>query len=246
MAFAPLVAQRREWDRGGMNITLTIPGIDPLCIAMLLYPGFTMLDLIGPQSVLAWAGTTHLVAKTMAPVESDSGAQLLPTCTLEDCPRDLDVLFVPGGFGTFAAMKDPEVLAFLADRGARAGSVTSVCSARADPRRRRAAAGLSLDHPLGAARRVADVRDHPGQQRVVVDRNRISGGGVTAGIDFGLTLLAQLRGEETARLVQLMMEYDPAPPFAAGTPEQAGPALTERALALMSAAAPADAAQAQA
>ncbi|PCC73757.1 DJ-1/PfpI family protein [Nannocystis exedens] len=223
-----------------MTITLTIPGIDPLSIAMLLYPGFTMLDLIGPQAVLSWAGTTHLVAKTMAPVTSDSGAQLVPTCTLADCPRDLDVLFVPGGFGTFAVMKDPEVLAFLADRGARAGSITSVCGGALIL----GAAGLlqgyrSTTHwalhdalaPLGAI---------PVKQRVVVDRNRISGGGVTAGIDFGLVLLAQLRGEETARLIQLMMEYDPAPPFAAGTPELAGPALTERARALMNSIAPAE------
>lgn len=227
-----------------MSTTLTIPGIDPLSIAMLLYPGFTMLDLIGPQSVLAWAGTTHLVARTMAPVESDSGAQLLPTCTLADCPRDLDVLFVPGGFGTFAAMKDAEVLAFLADRGARAGSVTSVCGGAL----LLGAAGLLQGYRSTTHWALHDALPAfgavPVKQRVVVDRNRISGGGVTAGIDFGLTLLAQLRGEETARLVQLMMEYDPAPPFAAGTPEQAGPALTERALALMSAVAPADGAQA--
>ncbi|WP_434425391.1 DJ-1/PfpI family protein [Nannocystis pusilla] len=227
-----------------MSSTLTIPGIEPLSIAMLLYPGFTMLDLIGPQSVLVWAGTTHLVAKTMAPVESDSGARLLPTCTLADCPRDLDVLFVPGGFGTFAAMKDPEVLAFLADRGARAGSVTSVCGGAL----LLGAAGLLQGYRSTTHWALHDALPAfgavPVKQRVVVDRNRISGGGVTAGIDFGLTLLAQLRGEETARLVQLMMEYDPAPPFAAGTPEQAGPALTERALKLMRAAAPADAAQA--
>ncbi|WAS91071.1 DJ-1/PfpI family protein [Nannocystis punicea] len=221
-----------------MTEPLTLPGIEPLSVAMLLYPGFTLLDLIGPQSVLCWAGTIHLVAKTMEPVTSDSGAQLVPTCTLADCPRDLDVLFVPGGFGTFAAMQDRELLAFLADRGARAGSITSVCSGALIL----GAAGLlqgyrstthwALHDALPALGAV------PVKQRVVVDRNRISGGGVTAGIDFGLVLLAQLRGEESAKLVQLMMEYDPAPPFAAGTPEQAGPALTERALALMGAAAP--------
>ena len=216
-----------------MNIVSTLLGIQPLSIGMVMYPSFTLLDLVGPQSVLAWAGTTHLVARTMDPVTSDSGAQLVPTCTFADCPRDLDVLFVPGGFGTFDAMKDPELLAFLADRGARAGKITSVCSGAMIL----GAAGLlqgyrSTTHwavhdtlvPFGA---------EPVKQRVVTDRNRISGGGVTAGIDFGLVLLAELHGEETARLVQLMMEYDPAPPFTAGTPEQAGPALTERALAIM-------------
>ena len=222
-----------------MTVVTTLPGVEPLSIAMLLYPGFTLLDLIGPQSVLVWAGTIHLVAKTLDPVTSDSGAQLLPTCTLADCPAELDVLFVPGGFGTFAAMNDPELLAFLADRGARAGSITSVCSgslllgAAGLLRGYRATTHWALHDalaPLGA---------EPVKSRVVVDRNRISGGGVTAGIDFGLVLLAQLRGEDNARLVQLLMEYDPAPPFCAGTPEQAGPALTERALALMSTLVPA-------
>lgn len=217
-----------------MTKATTLPGIEPSSIAMLLYPGFTMLDLIGPQSVLCWAGTTHLVGKTMDPVASDSGAELVPTCTLADCPRDLDVLFVPGGFGTFAAMKDPEVLAFLADRGARAGWITSVCSGSL----LLGAAGLLRGYKATTHWAMHDeLAAHgaePVKARVVTDRNRISGGGVTAGIDFGLVLLGELCGEETARLIQLMMEYDPAPPFAAGTPEQAGPALTERALALMS------------
>lgn len=222
-----------------MTTTLMLPGIEPLSIAMLLYPDFTLLDLIGPHSVLSWAGTTHLVAKTMEPVTADSGAQLVPTCTLADCPRDLDVLFVPGGFGTVAAMNDPEVVAFLADRGARAGSITSVCSGSL----LLGAAGLLKGYRATSHWAVRDslaaFGAEPVKQRVVVDRNRISGGGVTAGIDFGLVLLAELRGEECARLVQLMMEYDPAPPFAAGTPEQAGSELTARALALMGMAPPA-------
>lgn len=225
-----------------MNDAPMLLGIEPLSVAMLLYPGFTMLDLIGPQAVLGWAGPTHLVAKTMAPVLSDSGPQLVPTCTLADCPRDLDVLFVPGGFGIFAAMQDPALLEFLADRGARAGHVTSVCGGAL----LLGAAGLlrgyrSTTHwALHGA--LTEFGAETVKQRVVVDRNRISGGGVTAGIDFGLVVLAELRGEDTARLVQLMMEYDPAPPFAAGTPDQAGPALTERALAIMGKILPASAA----
>lgn len=210
-----------------------LPGVEPLSTAMLLYPGFTMLDLIGPQSVLTWAGRVHLVARSMAPVTSDCGTQLVPTCTLADCPRDLDVLFVPGGFGSDAAMKDPELLAFLADRGARAGSVTSVCSGSL----LLGAAGLMKGYRATTHWALLDslaaFGAEPVKQRVVIDRNRISGGGVTAGIDFGLALFAALRGEESARLVQLLMEYDPAPPFASGTPEQAGPELTGRALAIM-------------
>src|SRR5688572_24275574 len=111
-----------------MSTDPTILVKEPLTVAMLLYPGFTLLDLIGPHAVLAGAAKVHLVAKTMAPVASDSGAKLVPTCTFDDCPRDVDVLFVPGGMDTNRTMADPEVLAFLADRGARAGHVTSVCS----------------------------------------------------------------------------------------------------------------------
>ncbi|MCY1063097.1 DJ-1/PfpI family protein [Nannocystis sp. SCPEA4] len=206
---------------------------EPFSVAMLLYPGFTLLDLIGPHQVLSGSAKVHLVAKTLAPVASDSAAQLVPTCTLEDCPRDVDVLFVPGGTGTFAAMQDKELLAFLADRGARAGHVTSVCTGSLIL----AAAGLLAGYRAATHWSTYEVLAAFGvegvRERVVVDRNRVSGGGVTAGIDFGLTLLARLRGEQVAKLTQLVLEYDPAPPFRAGTPEQAGPELTAQAQALL-------------
>lgn len=100
----------------------------PLEIGMILYPGLTLLDLIGPQTVLGWHGRTHLVSKTPDPVKADSGIAITPTATFADCPADLDILFVPGGFGTVEAMGDDETLRFLADRGVRAGYVTSVCT----------------------------------------------------------------------------------------------------------------------
>jgi len=220
-----------------MTSDSTFPTLtEPFTVAMLLYPGFTLLDLIGPHAVLCGAAKVHLVAKTREPVVSDSGAQLVPTCTLADCPRDVDVLFVPGGMGTYAAMQDAELLAFLADVGARAGHVTSVCSGSLIL----AAAGLLTGYRAtthwSAHAELAALGAEAVRERVVVDRNRISGGGVTAGIDFGLVLLAQLRGEQVAKLTQLMMEYDPAPPFHAGTPEQAGPELTAQALAILGAA----------
>jgi cyclohexyl-isocyanide hydratase len=198
----------------------------PLQIGMLLYPGLTLLDLIGPQCALSFHGHTHLAWKTLDPVPSDSSISLLPTTTFATCPRDLDILFVPGGMGTNAILEDRETLDFLADRARTARFVTSVCSGSLIL----AAAGL-LDGYRAATHwacydQLEALGVKPEHARVVVDRNRISGGGVTAGIDFGLTLLAQLRGENMAKMSQLMMEYDPHPPFTAGTPSQAGPELT--------------------
>lgn len=200
---------------------------NPLQIGMLLYPGLTLLDLVGPQAALGMHGQTHLVWKTLDPVPSDSGPSLVPTTTLAECPLDLDVLFVPGGLGTAEVLEDAEVLRFLAERGPRAKYVTSVCSGSIIL----AAAGLldgyrasthwSAYHVL-AAFGVEVVKE-----RVVIDRNRITAGGVTAGIDFGLTLIAQMRGDTVAQTTQLAMEYDPAPPFDAGTPDRVAPEIVE-------------------
>jgi cyclohexyl-isocyanide hydratase len=202
-------------------------------VGMLLYPQLTLLDLIGPQTVLSAHANIHLVWKTRDLIRTDTGIGILPTATLSECPQDLDVLFVPGGPGMIAAMEDPEVLAFLADRGARAKYITSVCSGSVIL----AAAGLL--HSYQATSHWAATGLLPlfgaeiAEGRVVTDRNRITGGGVTAGIDFGLVLLAKLRGEEVAKMTQLAMEYDPQPPFDAGSPERAGPAMTQQFLALM-------------
>jgi cyclohexyl-isocyanide hydratase len=100
----------------------------PLQLGMLIYPGMTLLDLAGPQATLGMHGETHLLWKTLDPVRSDTGITVLPTTTFGDCPTDLDVLFVPGGFGTTAAMQDADILAFLADCGKTARYVTSVCT----------------------------------------------------------------------------------------------------------------------
>ncbi|OJH41490.1 DJ-1/PfpI family protein [Cystobacter ferrugineus] len=196
----------------------------PLQIGMLLYPDFTLLDLTGPQAVLGFInGKTHLLWKTLDTVTSDSGVGIQPSATFGDCPDDLDILFVPGGFGTARAMEDPEILRFLADRAARARYVTSVCSGSL----LLGAAGLLRGYKATTHWAVHELLPRFGaeavQARVVVDRNRISGGGVTAGIDFGLVLLAQLRGEDAAKRTQLMLEYDPQPPFDAGTPKTAEP-----------------------
>lgn len=193
-------------------------------IAMLIYPAFTALDLIGPQHYLAglMGAKVHLVARTMTPVTSDTGVTILPTATFETCPKDLDILFAPGGTaGTIAAMNDAATLAFVADRGSRAKYVTSVCTGSLVL----GAAGLLRGYRATSHWAVRDVLSEfdavPVEERVVIDRNRITGAGVTSGLDFGLRITAELRDEQYARMQQLMSEYDPQPPFDAGSPRKA-------------------------
>lgn len=205
----------------------------PLVIGMLLYPGFTMLDLVGPLTVFNMHSRLHLLWKHLEPVASDSGVSMVPTTALRDCPRKLDVLFVPGGFGTEAAMGDPELISFLQEAAPRADYITSVCSGSL----LLGAAGLMQGYEATTHWAMHDVLSRFGAKsvkaRVVTDRNRISGGGVTAGIDFGLMVLAQLRGADVAKAIQLTMEYDPQPPFDAGSPEKAGTEVVSAARALM-------------
>lgn len=193
-------------------------------VAMLMYPGFTNLDLVGPHATWGMAMDIQLVWKTLDPVASDTGMRILPTATLRSCPADLDILFVPGGHDTADHLDDDEVLDFLATRGATARYVTSVCSGSL----LLGAAGLLHGYRAGVHWTLRDLLAPLGaecvHERVVVDRNRITGGGVTAGIDFGLTVLAEIVGEEQARVTQLAIEYDPAPPADVGSPEKADPA----------------------
>jgi cyclohexyl-isocyanide hydratase len=207
----------------------------PLEIGMLLYPGLTLLDLIGPQTVFSWFANTHLVWKTTDLIYSDTGFGIKPTATFETCPRDLDILFVPGGFGQDRLMNDAEVLAFLADRGATSKYITSVCSGSLLLGAAGLLKGYKATSHWAARNGLSAFGAEPVEARVVVDRNRITGGGVTAGIDFGLVILAKLRGEDAAKLTQLAMEYDPEPPFDAGSPKSAGPAIVEKAMSFMAA-----------
>ncbi|GGP43383.1 DJ-1/PfpI family protein [Saccharothrix coeruleofusca] len=199
----------------------------PLEVGMLLFDGVTFLDFIGPHTAFASAGmAVHLVSDTLDPVVGDTGVSVLPTTTLDDCPERLDVLFVPGGH-VGPTMRHRAKLDFLTAR-ADTPYITSVCTGSLVL----AAAGL-LDGYRAATHwatrhHLARLGVEVSTERVCVDRNRISGGGVTAGIDFGLALVAHLRGEETAKLAQLAMEYTPAPPFDAGSPESAGTALVDR------------------
>lgn len=204
------------------------PGRD---ILMLVYPKFTALDLVGPHHVLSSLPgyRVRLVWKNKDELFSDTGIPIRPTATFKDCPDNPAVLFVPGGTsGTVAAMEDPEVRSFLASRGAKAGYVTSVCTGALVL----GAAGLlkgfkATTHWL-TLETLKQFGAEPVAQRVVEDRNRITGGGVTAGIDFGLTLAARLKDETFAKGIQLVMEYDPQPPFRSGSPKVADPALVKQ------------------
>jgi cyclohexyl-isocyanide hydratase len=195
----------------------------PIHIGFLIYPAVTQLDATGPAQVLARVpgAVVHMVWKTTAPVPTDAGFSILPTDSFESCPP-LDVICVPGGAGQAELMNDQEVLSFLQQQARGAKYVTSVCTGSL----LLGAAGLLTGYEAGchwAWRNLLTLFGaKPKNARVVRDRNRISGGGVTAGIDFALTLAAELVGEEAARVIQLALEYDPAPPFACGSPEGAG------------------------
>ncbi len=202
---------------------------DRKTIAMVVYPGFTALDLIGPHHVfsLLEGFRVQLVWKNADPVVSDTRIIIHPTLTFKDCPQNPAVIFVPGGTtGTVRMMQDPEMLAFLQSRGANAEYVTSVCTGSLVLGAARLLDGYRATCHWGALEILSALGATPVAERVVQDRNRITGAGVTAGIDFALLLAAKLKDESYAKGVQLLMEYAPAPPFQSGTPKDAGAELT--------------------
>jgi cyclohexyl-isocyanide hydratase len=196
---------------------------EPIQIGILLYPNVTQLDATGPAQVLSRVpgAKLHMIWKTRDPVPTDAGFSIVPTTTFADCPQ-LDVICVPGGGGQVEVMVDAEALEFLRKQGAKARYVTSVCTGSLIL----GAAGLLKGYKSACHWAWRDMLKDFGAiavaERVVRDRNRISGGGVTAGIDFGLTLAAELAGEDVAKSIQLVLEYDPQPPFDSGSPEKAG------------------------
>jgi cyclohexyl-isocyanide hydratase len=189
---------------------------------MVMFPGLTQLDLTGAYEVLARMPDTrvYLVASTLHPVRTEWGLTILPDTTFADAPL-LDVLCVPGGWGVDRHLGDDELLGFLRSRGEHARYITSVCSGAL----LLGAAGLLRGHRATTHWMSLDLLPLLGaeavRQRVVRDGNRITGAGVTAGIDFGLTLAAELFGPATAQRIQLAIEYAPTPPFESGTPATA-------------------------
>jgi cyclohexyl-isocyanide hydratase len=201
----------------------------PFHIGLLLFPDITQLDMTGPYEVFARVpgATVHLVWKTRLPVRARGGMEIVPTTTFADCPQ-LDLICVPGGPGMNPLLNDAETLDFIRRQAKDARYVTSVCTgalvlgAAGLLKGKRAATywmTLEMLAAFGAT---------PVAERVVVDGNIITGGGVTAGIDFALRVAADAFGPELAQAIQLGIEYDPHPPFNSGSPESADPALAAK------------------
>jgi cyclohexyl-isocyanide hydratase len=193
-------------------------------VGIVLFPNLTQLDLTGPHEVFARLPETKvvLVSATLAPVRSERGLTICPDVTFDSAPA-VDVLCVPGGPGVDAMMEDDTLLQFLRTRASGARYVTSVCTGALVL----GAAGLLHGYRATTHWLSLDMLRlfgaEPVDERVVTDRNRITGGGVTSGIDFGLTIAAELCGPAVARGVQLSLEYSPAPPFNSGSPKTAPP-----------------------
>jgi cyclohexyl-isocyanide hydratase len=198
-------------------------------IGFLLFPQVTQLDLTGPAQILSRVpgARVHLVWQAREPVITDVGFAIHPTTSFDQCPQ-LDVLCVPGGFGIAEQLTDADTLRFLQRQGEHARYVTSVCNGSLVL----GAAGLLVGYRSAChwmwRKYLPRFGAIPVDARIVRDRNRISGGGVTAGIDFALQLAAELAGEDMARTLQLAFEYDPQPPFDSGSPGKAGPERVER------------------
>jgi cyclohexyl-isocyanide hydratase len=199
-----------------------------LAIGFLAFPEVTALDLVGPYEVLARSRLrTVVVAASTQPVRTDRGLTLVPDVAFDECPA-LDVLIVPGGRGQTLACQDEALLSFVRDRSEAAHIVATVCTgaliaATAGPLKGRRAATHWLAHA-----ELARLGAIPVAERVVRDGKFLSSGGVSAGIDSALTLAAELLGEEAAQSIQLAIEYDPAPPFFAGSPLTAPTHIVER------------------
>lgn len=200
-------------------------------IGLVIYPGMTALDIVGPQQVFSALPNVqiHRIWKTLDPIKTDDGMMILPDTTFENCPP-LDVICVGGGLGQMAVVDDPEVLEFFQKQGSMAKFVTSVCGGSEFLAKAGLLQGYRAATHWMAREQLASLGVEVGTERVVIDRNRMTGGGVTAGIDFGLTIAEKLCGEETAKIAQLLMEYDPAPPFDVGSPEKAGADLVSKAM----------------
>jgi len=201
----------------------------PLHIGFVLFPDVTQLDFTGPLQILSRLPgvKVHLVASSLDRVPTDAVLTLNPTVTFNDCPP-LDIICIPGGFGTDQAIKDEALLGFVRREGAQARYVTSVCTGAFVLGAAGLLKGKKATTHWAYHKELARVGAIPTKGRVVRDGNIFTGGGVTAGIDFALTLAAEVAGEAFAQGIQLGVEYDPAPPFNAGSPEAAPSEVRDR------------------
>jgi cyclohexyl-isocyanide hydratase len=207
----------------------------PLTIGLLLFPKLTQLDLTGPYEVFARVrgAATHLIWKGRDPVVSDRGLAIVPTVTFASCPP-LDVIVVPGGPGQVELMDDVETLDFIRKAAANCQLVTSVCTGSLIL----GAAGLLRGYRAtchwASLDQLASLGAEPVEERIVRDRDRITGAGVTSGIDFALAVVSELVGPAAAEAIQLQIEYDPVPPFRSGSPRTASAELVAKTRAGMS------------
>jgi cyclohexyl-isocyanide hydratase len=200
-------------------------------VGFVIFPDLTQLDFTGPLQVLARLpqSAIHIIAKSEAPVPSDCGLSLVPTRTFANCPP-LDLLCIPGGVsGVIGAISDRETVEFVREQADTAKYVTSVCTGAFVL----GVAGLLKGRRVTTHWAYTNLLSLVGatheKGRVIKDGNLITAGGVTSGIDFGLSVVAEIAGETTARAIQLGIEYDPAPPFDSGHPDRA-PAAVKSAL----------------
>jgi len=205
-----------------------------MLIQSLIYPGFTTLDLIGALQPLAHmpGAKTEIVASVEGPNPTDSGATIMADATFDTASSSPDVILVPGG-GTpsIDILEDQATVDFLARQGETAKWIVAVCTGSLLLGK----AGLLKGYKAASHWAVIDTLDAfgatPVHERVVIDGNRCTGGGVTAGVDIGLTVAGLLAGEDTAKLIELILEYNPAPPFGSGHPSLADPTTLQHARA---------------
>jgi cyclohexyl-isocyanide hydratase len=199
-------------------------------IGILIFPNIMQLDMTGPHEVFTKLPDTEvlLIWKTLAPIEAGGGMRILPDVTYETCPQ-LDLICVPGGGGMNSLLNDTKTLDFIREKAKTARFVTSVCTGSLVL----AAAGLLKGKRAACHWMSRDMLIEfgaiPDKSRVVIDGKFISGGGVTAGIDFGLTVASLVFGEDVAKSIQLGIEYNPQPPFNSGSPEEADKVIVDAA-----------------
>jgi cyclohexyl-isocyanide hydratase len=223
------MAFRTEGDHVRMRAsskTLEVTMPEPLQIGLVVFPRVTQLDMTGPQQVFSSVpgAKVHLIWKRIEPVASDTPLVLTPTVSFADCPQ-LDVICVPGGIGTDDMVNDEEMLDFLSAQAVAAKYITSVCTGSLVLGAAGLLQGYRATTHWTAMEFLASFGATPTKVRVCVDRNRVTGGGVTAGIDFALTLVSIMLDQATAEAIQLRLEYNPAPPFNSGSPDTAPPQL---------------------
>jgi cyclohexyl-isocyanide hydratase len=205
-------------------------------VLAVVFPGFTLIDLTGPMQAFSFLeGFECQVAwKEPGPIPTHGGVSVNATHAFGATWKEPDILFVPGnGRALYERLQDRELLEFLADRGARAGWVTSVCNGSL----LLGAAGLLKGYRAASywysRHLLARFDAIPDPARVVIDRNRATGGGMTAGIDFGLTMLGEIDGVDAGRMAELMFEYAPQAPYGCGRPDLAAPELVTAAEAIL-------------